>query len=137
MATQQEIDRWYEEEYLAEHKEGLIPELWTALMDASPEFKRYNYERHVMDRVLCNWGNCTDLVDAKGRIVGGFGPIWCPCDLTKDWHKEYHAQRSRPRPAVLPKGRRNRKKTRRSKSYLKHQRRMREQARMQEIFSLE
>lgn len=51
--------------------------------------------RRMPRRARCGFGNCIVLLDARGRIVGGFGPVVCACDNLPSWRKDRLEQKHR------------------------------------------
>lgn len=80
------------------------------LADMSPaERAAIDAERRELDealRVPCAWGLCTQEVSrATGKILGGMGPVGCPCDLLPGWRSKYPAGTPKPAAPVKARGR--------------------------------
>lgn len=53
---------------------------------------------------LCAWGYCTvETSSTTGKVIGGMGPVECPCDHLPGWKSQYAA--GQPKPAVPVKAR--------------------------------
>lgn len=75
-----------------------------------PAFARhYNEAKARLDRaepVLCAWRNCVHDVDPEdGKIIGGMGPIACPCDHLPGWKSDRVEGQARPAAPVKARGR--------------------------------
>ena len=67
------------------------PEMEQAMSEA-----RAQLERCV--RVPCAWNLCVHEVDPlDNKIIGGMGPVMCPCDHLKGWRSPYVAGQAKPR----------------------------------------
>lgn len=55
--------------------------------------------------VTCHYGWCTHVLDERGRIDYGFGPVACPCDHVPGWKSRYPEGQSRPAVPARAKGR--------------------------------
>jgi len=45
----------------------------------------------------CSYGNCTvEVSRLTGKILGSYGPVSCPCDLTPGWKAERLEQMGKP-----------------------------------------
>lgn len=49
---------------------------------------------------VCNYGNCRIMLNPDGSIEGGYGPMACPCDLTRGWNRKYLDQQGKPHPPI-------------------------------------
>lgn len=75
-------------------------------------------------RVLCPYGRCSvDVCADCTRIMGGMGPLGCPCDLTRGWNRKYVASMGKPHPPVKAKGRHYDRIRRRERELIKMRRR--------------
>src|SRR5690349_2459141 len=84
----------------------------TTLMDEwmrDPEFvAAYEKEKARLDsatRVSCHFGHCFHDVDTTGHILGGMGPVMCPCDHLPGWKAPRPAGQARPAAPVKARGR--------------------------------
>lgn len=64
------------------------------------EMEKAMQRRAELRQVRCNYGNCVNDVDPNGRIVGGMGPVMCPCDMTRGWNRKYPDQQGKPHPPI-------------------------------------
>lgn len=56
--------------------------------------------------ILCPYKHCNIFICYFcKKIEGACGPVGCPCDIFPNWHSSYIDGMSKPRAAVLPKGR--------------------------------
>jgi hypothetical protein len=67
-------------------------------------YERARRELDESTQVICPYGHCVNDV-YRGRIIGGFGSPYCPCDNLPGWNAKYPDGLPKPRTPVLPKGR--------------------------------
>lgn len=71
---------------------------------AALERARARYARAVS--VPCPWGWCSNDVDPlDGTVIGGFGPVECPCENLPGWRSERMAGRAKPQVPAKGRGR--------------------------------
>lgn len=96
-----------ESDALANSVEGTTLSGWfrdTPKMRALLEEARARLDRAVA--VPCAWGWCTNDYDPVDRmIIGGVGPMECPCDNLSGWNAKRPEGRARPQAPVKARGR--------------------------------
>lgn len=72
------------------------------------ERREFEIEREKIKLAVqtpCSFGCCMDLITPDRQIIGGWGPIGCPCGSGSGGKSSHPEQRARPRVSVLPRGR--------------------------------
>ena len=73
-------------------------------MAAALERARTRADRAIV--MACAWGWCSNEFDpVDGVILGGFGPVACPCENLPGWRSERPAGRAKPQVPVKATGR--------------------------------
>ena len=69
----------------------------------------YQEAKARLDRAVpvdCGWGHCVNEVDpVDGKVIGGIGSPFCPCDRLPGWHCAYPAGQPRPAAPIKVAGR--------------------------------